>query len=557
MKRKLLALFMTGILAAGLVGCAGTSTDSSAADISSAESSGTKDAKTSSAASGGTDEDNALSFPLEESVTLTLWFPYGNTFWDNMKDNPVVGMVEKELNINLEFIHPPQSDQETSLQLLFASQDLPDIIRLDGGISPSLVYPGGGEKGVQDGVILQLNDLIDQYAPNYKAVRARGGDYEKDTITDNGVMWAMYTVGDVFEKPWGGLAYRKDWADDLGLDTPLTLDDWHTMLTEFKNEKGAVAPLMIPDTGLLVCSEFLSAFGVGKEFYHVNNEVKYGPLEEGMREYVELMRQWFTEGLIDPNFAANEEFMNSGNGWGLPTSYVIDGKTGAGFSSWAMTRNGISSLYKATDDTTIDYFAAPPPVKKEGDQTQIRMTTSTVYNPWIVTTSCENPEVAVMYMDWGYTEEGILILNYGDASNYTITEEGPRFNDDILYSTEYDLPTFLSAFTWETPPGMRDIERAYQNTDEDLLAARDVWMAAGSDNVIPIGVAFTSEESSEYATVMGDITTYAEEMIPQFINGRVTMDEWDGFVAQIKSMNIDRAIELKQAAFDRYRNREA
>ena len=54
---------------------------------------------------------------------------------------------------------------------------------------------------------------------------------------------------------------------------------------------------------------------------------------------------------------------------------------------------------------------------------------------------------------------------------------------------------------------------------------------------------------------MADIDTYVKESIPKFITGQLSMDEWDGFVKQIKDMNIDRAIELHQAALDRYNNR--
>jgi putative aldouronate transport system substrate-binding protein len=42
------------------------------------------------------------------------------------------------------------------------------------------------------------------------------------------------------------------------------------------------------------------------------------------------------------------------------------------------------------------------------------------------------------------------------------------------------------------------------------------------------------------------------ETIPQFITGQKPMTEYDAFVEQLKSMNIDRCIEIQQAALDRY-----
>ena len=46
-----------------------------------------------------------------------------------------------------------------------------------------------------------------------------------------------------------GCSRSKDWLDDLGLDTPVTYDDWYNMLKAFKAEKGAVAPMMLYFTG--------------------------------------------------------------------------------------------------------------------------------------------------------------------------------------------------------------------------------------------------------------------------------------------------------------------
>ena len=72
---------------------------------------------------------------------------------------------------------------------------------------------------------------------------------------------------------------------------------------------------------------------------------------------------------------------------------------------------------------------------------------------------------------------------------------------------------------------------------------------------MPSGVELSSDEGSENSAIMADIDTYVKESIPKFITGQLSMDDWDGFVKQIKDMNIDRAIELHQAALDRYNNR--
>ena len=542
MKRKVLAILLVFLLCASLLACG-----------SKEKTQNTPGNSDNPGEASETKQDDT-AFPTTKDITLTVWMPFSNTVIKSMDENPVVALIKEKTGVNLEFIHPTAGDEATALQLLFASGDLPDIIRFDNGQDASLTYQGGGEKGVKDGVLLKLNDLIDQYAPNYKAIMERGGQYQKDTVTDDGTIWAMYTVADTTEEPWCGLSYRKDWADDLGISEPVTLDDWHDLLTAFKEKKGADAPLMLPKDGIMVNSEFLSAFGVVKDFYQVDGTIKYGYTQEEMKDYVVLMNQWYEEGLIDPYFVANADFENGGD-YVLPTSYVAADRTGAGEVSWAASHDGFYKLYKATQEEKIDFAPVVPPVLKEGDLTHYRYTTSPIYNPWVITTSCKYPEIAVQLLDWAYSDEGALIMNYGDPTNYSEKDGKLVFNDDILYNNDYDFPTLLGAKTWETCPGIRDYSRAYQNVDSSLLDSCKVWASANADYAIPAGVELSSEEGNEKASIMADITTYVEEMLPKYIIGDVGIDEWDSFVNQINSMNIDRAIEIQQAAFDRYMSR--
>ena len=62
----------------------------------------------------------------------------------------------------------------------------------------------------------------------------------------------------------------------------------------------------------------------------------------------------------------------------------------------------------------------------------------------------------------------------------------------------------------------------------------------------------TAEESNEYATIMSDIQTYVQENIVAFIVGTKPISEWDAYVATMKSIKLDRATEIVQAAYDRY-----
>ena len=61
--------------------------------------------------------------------------------------------------------------------------------------------------------------------------------------------------------------------------------------------------------------------------------------------------------------------------------------------------------------------------------------------------------------------------------------------------------------------------------------------------------------SSDDVTLYTDIETLTHENTVKFITGEQSLDDYDAFVEQLHTYNIDRCIELKQAALDRYNAR--
>ena len=70
-------------------------------------------------------------------------------------------------------------------------------------------------------------------------------------------------------------------------------------------------------------------------------------------------------------------------------------------------------------------------------------------------------------------------------------------------------------------------------------------------------VTMTEEENNEYTNIMTDIDVYREEMRFKFITGQEPIENLDQYFEQLKSMNIERAIEIQQAAYERYKERVA
>ena len=86
----------------------------------------------------------------------------------------------------------------------------------------------------------------------------------------------------------------------------------------------------------------------------------------------------------------------------------------------------------------------------------------------------------------------------------------------------------------------------------ELQDAINLWKQTDYGKYIMPTVTHTSEEASEIAKIINNVNTYAEEMEAKFITGALPISEFDNYVKQIKAFGIERAIEIKQAAYDRY-----
>ena len=58
--------------------------------------------------------------------------------------------------------------------------------------------------------------------------------------------------------------------------------------------------------------------------------------------------------------------------------------------------------------------------------------------------------------------------------------------------------------------------------------------------------------TAEYSDIFSDLSTYIQENLLSFITGSKSLSEYDQFIETVKSMNLERVVELKQSALDRF-----
>lgn len=493
-------------------------------------------------------------YPLSDTaVRFELWYSFPGDLADVMEDaltnNSVLKAAEEKTNISLSFILQSVQMASENFNLIVVSQDYPDFM-----YNPGSYYAGGMDKAIEDEVFLDLTDLAAEYAPNYYEL------ISADENVMNGVTTASGKIADIKRlmaepaKASTGLVIRKDWLDELGMDIPVTYDDFHEVLTAFKTEKGVIEPYGLWSSGVAAGNQFVSGYDVNGmmaafmgsyPIFQVSGEVKFGWIEDGFKNYLEMMSQWCEEGLISGDFFAENV------GWGIDSSKTTTGQVGL----WTHDYFQINLVTSQMQDPNAEVVAVADAVLREGQTLHFGTSESIVGgNSWGITTDCENIEIALRYIDYFFTTEGSEICNYGvegegmkrDAAGNPQYTELVYNNPDGMSMRQTQLYYTLTIGPFIEVESRSDI--AYGKNE---VASRDIWDSNSDDAyLLPSYLSLTAEQAEEFNSLIGDISTYASGKIIEFIIGSDTLDNWDDYLSMMDQLGIRRVIEIYQEALD-------
>ncbi|WP_028562612.1 extracellular solute-binding protein [Paenibacillus pinihumi] len=496
--------------------------------------------------------DGQPLYPIQTDIELSYWLQSPTTLKPSIHDIPFYQEWQKRIGVPLRFSEVSPAQAGEAFSVLLSSGNLPDIIEYNwlSGI------PGGPEKALKDGYIIRLNELIDQYAPNLKTFLQAHPELDKLVKTDNGDYYAFpFLKEGGMTTQWAGPVLRKDWLEELELPVPETIDEWHTVLTAFKERKGAKVPLTFSSqTNVLqgfLDGAFIGAFGVIRGFYIDEGKVQYGPLQPGYKQFMATMSNWREEGLLDPNFSQNDRKTQD--------AHIMTGAAGATYSSGANIDKWEAALQ--TEDKQAAFIFAPYPVLKHGDTPKFGQ------EAWLygaegsaaVSATSKHAKLAVQLLDYAYSEEGYLLFNYGtEGQSYTLKNGKPELTELITNNPDHlSYLEALSLYTHTVNPGpyvgSKELIGRLAITNEDHNYDR--WKTDNLKHVLP-PVSISAEESNEYARIMTDVNTLVDETTLKVILGTVPAEEAHrDLAAKLDALGIQRALEIQQAAYNRFLNR--
>lgn len=569
MQKRAVAYLLAASLLLGMVSGCGSTADSETKD-SQAEGSvsaetvgetekdegkedgGTETADTSDIDATGTVYDlGGLQLPLCEPGEVTLTYMGNDTWCAGVSYNDGTAVqeeIEKRTGVHIEW-DTYSSDVETVLQTRLASMEgLPDMVEI-----PPFDSNVGVDTYSSNGVLIPLNDLIENYAPNIQKLFDRYPALEAMCTSADGNIYALAGWwGDINEYVPDYLYIRQDWLDNLGLEMPNTIDELYEVMVAFKEQdaNGNGDPddeiPLATKNGIQQLFYLMTGFGYDTNslwYTDESGEVHYAAVEEQYRDMLEFLNKCYAEGLISDDLDGT-----------LLTQNITEDKVGIVCHDPADNMASSDDL-ALTGNPECNYQFMPVIQQDENGTAQMTKRALT-WHYYGITSACENPEIAMQWIDYVYaSEDGLMLYNYGiEGLSYEYDENGEIQFTELITDNE----TYTSAFSalrsigaWPTY-FINDSGEAFMKIFEGTKVETACREAYGNMKEPFPEMLGTADESEIYTSIWPDLSTYLDEMFTAFVIGTESLDNFDNYVETAYSMGMQDIIDIKSAQYERY-----
>lgn len=511
--------------------------------------------------------------PVEEKVELNFLVP-SYIYIEDYETNLMTLWMEELTNVHVNWSTIPDQEQgrEEKLTMLLASNELPDVF-LDCSLSDAMI----SRYGVEEGLLLPLEDLIDEHMPNLNTSidKFKGGVDLLRSI--DGHIYSLPVLDKCHHCEHASKLWLYDpWMQKLGLDYPETTEDFYNVLKAFKdqdpngNGEADEIPLVAADSGWhtsideFILNSFVYYDRNERGFYVKDGVVESSLNQEGYREGLGFLNRLYKEGLLYEGSltqASDQIVMLTENEDAELVGATTGGWTGC-FADFGGDRGfGFRPIAPLEGSEGVRIAPTYPSLPGKGD--------------YVLSAKCVDPVAAVKYADILYTQEATLNIRAGgmEGNFWSLAEEGQK-------SFEGEQAVWMQLEPWnDTEPqneswiavGVWDYTDLRANQAIKPEAMENMWSTDGleymlytktMDLYVPYEVNwsmppmnFTTEEQEEIATLQTDLENYYKSAQFNFITGNTDLDsDWEKYLTDLDKTGLNKLIELYQTVYDRQYN---
>jgi putative aldouronate transport system substrate-binding protein len=481
---------------------------------------------------------------VDQTVTVNALIQRPGHVPTAFDEQTLIAEMQERANIDIVFEEVPVAQVREKTNLLFASREFPDMIFV-AGVNDRLLWDAA-----QAGDVWALNDLVDEYAPNWKRA------FEERPVIRNAI---SMPDGNYYSLPYYreilndfGIrdiqAINVDWLHTLGLEMPTTTEELYQTLKAFRQgiDDGTLPADSIPwyfffHSWVGGEWEIYNAFGLwmkgqgagSQRYLSVNNgTVEFGATDEKLKDAVNYLHRLLSEDLIP-----EEVFTDAWDDY-LAKTRSVPPITGMWGSYFIVT-------------PVEEWFDPLPPVAGPAGVQRFRSQPVRLQkNQFTLFTKFELPEVMVRFIDAWADDDFSVQASYGgpmieQGADGTRTVVG-RGTDWYNHGPHNHFPSYISkrasdAVRWTGEQGFRD-----QYVNE--VFAPHLWP---QDRHFAY-ITFNDEEQEELSILQTEIGDYVKRAIAGWIVDGNVDAEWDDYLKQLDRIDLPKAMEIYQAAYDRF-----
>jgi putative aldouronate transport system substrate-binding protein len=478
-------------------------------------------------------------------------------------NNPVYPMKDgwqfwkeltKRTGVTLKPVDVPLADYEKKRSVLIGAGDAPFLI-------PKTYHPSE-VAFVSSGAVLAVSDYV-KLMPNFRdKVRKWKLEPELDSIRQSDGKY--YLLPGLHEKVKSGysLSLRTDVLDKHGLSLPTTWDEVYDVLKALKEEYPGKYPFSdrwstnTPFPCGALFSYLGQAFGVRAgwtydniSFDHKAQKYVFTGAQDAYRQMVEYLRRLVAEKLMDP-----ESFSQTDDQ--ALQKLLAEKSYAMSANPQVLVQDYRYNLEKQVKGAKIEMVPVPL-----GPAGPVVLGGSRLENGVMISSEALKSDsfVAMMqFVDWlWYSDEGQRLARWG-VEGVTYTRSGSRYKlkpGISLMGSDPDAPkdmqkdygfyngVFAYGGSWELVSSM------FSPDEKKFQAAMAQREQLPIDPAHPLQ-SFEQEQATLWDTPLKD--TVIQNTL-KFVLGKRPLSQWDAYLAELKSKNMQQLVDLHNKAYERFK----
>lgn len=519
--KKQIAVALAGILCMSMLAACGTSNDTELnADTSAPQEATTSEAKD------------------EESVKIVSLNVNNNLDKESEQRDKVHQKILEETGVDLQLVMIPSDQLTTQTNLMLSSKEQLDIV-------PAIDIMDAMSLNNAGAVYTISKEELDKYP------------YLRDSFAEEA--WNSVLVGDKYigipyqgaQTVPGFLQVRTDWVEALGKEMPATWEEYAELIKLFYesdldgNGKNDTIPLIANTVTELEQSvlPFFTQSGAYWYWDEAEQTLKPYEMDEGYVEFLETMQDWANKGYLFNQIesASKQDKL----------SYVAQNRVGSTAGTWTrFLYNGIEVLAQSEPDIRYEF------ITPAGSAHAVNQYTSGQYAKAVtlITSTCENPDKALEFLNYQCSPEGQKITTYGfEGENYNVNAQTGKYEiisdspTDWTTAEYYQLYNIHEGFgEWRTDLWPLDTY-TYNLMNVMNEEIKQMSVIVPPDATVPYD---TSRYQS--ASSLNDMETLLAEAKGKILAGTMDVSEWDNVMKTWLSIGGEQLMKDKTEQYLEY-----